>query len=160
MLDKYVDAIEASLDRIIEDEKARTLHQALIEHIRELLEENRKLRSNKLLNPMQVEQLMTKVIHEVPNNKIRAIKEIRSATGLGLRESKDMVDTIVDSMKGYIDVYDLKKMIETVQEEDFAAAERAVRTYAQTDVTDAQMIVRLIKNGPPKPIYGEEQAKQ
>lgn len=151
MLDKYVDAIEASLNRIIEDEEARTLHQALIEHIRELMEQNKKLRSNKLLNPMQVEQLMTKVIHEVPNNKIRAIKEIRSATGLGLRESKDMVDTIGEAMKSHIDLYDLRGMIETVQEEDFSTAVKSVRFYAHADVQEAQMIVRLIRNGPPKP---------
>lgn len=151
MLDKYVDAIEASLDRIIEDEEARTLHQALIEHIRELMEQNEKLRSNKLLNPMQVEQLMTKIIHEVPNNKIRAIKEIRSATGLGLRESKDMVDTLNDAMKSHIDLYDLRSMIETVQEEDFSTAVKSVRFYANADVQDAQMIVRLIRNGPSTP---------
>ena len=55
------------------------------------------------------------VLAEVGGNKIAVIKEVRSATGLGLKEAKDMVDKAPSTIKEGLekdDAEELKKKLE------------------------------------------------
>jgi len=58
----------------------------------------------------------TVVLKEAGANKISVIKEVRAATGLGLKEAKDMVDGAPKAIKESLpkaDAEELKKKLET-----------------------------------------------
>ena len=115
-VNKYVDAVEGALELIIKDEKARKLHQALVQHVQQLLKENEELRSRpKGLDPEDARELFKVVTSRLPTRKISAIREIRSATGLELKEAKELATEVLTAMERHISPDALRRLITQVR---------------------------------------------
>ena len=55
------------------------------------------------------------VLTEVGDQKIKVVKEVRAATGLGLKESKDLVEAAPKTVKEAMSKKDAEKLKETLE---------------------------------------------
>ena len=144
----YVDAVEASLELIVKDERTRKLHQALVQHVQQLLKENEELRSRpKGLDPEDARELFKVVTSRLPTRKISAIREIRSATGLSLMEAKELADEVLNTMERHISPDALKRLITQVRRGSGGDAYDAVaEATGRPNHKTVQELVQLIRN--------------
>jgi len=79
-----------------------------------------------------------RIVEQFPNQKIQAIKEVRRLTNLGLRESKDLVEGIMDGtvkLPDGIDPATVKQDDENlrkIQEQEFASLQNELAERAET----------------------------